>query len=68
MFKSDFVGLTGPLSISQCDGANYESDSLDIASGAKCGDRVEQNRVLQNWRVAGRRDTDPSWVTVWRCV
>ena len=66
LFQSDFSGLTGPLTISQCAGANYESDSLDVepGSGAKCGDRVQQNRALRNWRVADRRDTNPSWVTV----
>ena len=64
LFQSNFTGLTGPLTISQCAGANYESGSLDVATGAKCGDRVQNHRALQNWRVADRRDANPNWVTV----
>ena len=64
LFKTNFDGVNGKVSITQCDGADYNSDNLGVREGAKCGDRVEQNRMMENWRVTSRRDTTPSWVTV----
>ena len=57
LFKTNFTGVTGEFTISQCAGVDYSSNGLGVVAGAKCGDRVQQHRELLNWN-------GNSWLTV----
>ena len=52
LYAQSFVGVTGPLSFTQCSGADFAQNSLGFTAGSSsitCGDRVEIKRSFLNW-------------------
>ena len=51
LFLTNFTGLTGRFTISQCEGVDYERNDLGVTEGTECGDRTEVYRFMQNWKL-----------------
>ena len=50
LFLSNFTGITGAFSLTQCTGADYTLDSLGLNSmNNTCGDREQRYHDLMNW-------------------
>ena len=49
IYASNFTGLTGPMSLTQCPGVDWANNTLGLQSSTDCGDRQQVIRSFKNW-------------------
>ena len=49
IYSTDFSVITGQVTLTQCDGADFDQNDLGLSNSTDCGDRANSIKQLMNW-------------------